>query len=246
MSQSTWANTDVAIEWLLSLLLGAVRQSLPRTDHGRATVKRAMDRLGATGVRWCERLAVLDPVHGGKPLCVSEGGYTTSLGRGYTGGAELVPEDVAGLYAPKHLMVHLLGGPRPGSLVIWQAVDLYDWDRNKRSGRYLNVTPLSVTVTLDTALPVAVYEPSTRTRRSRASPRRRSPRPWAQGCRCCRSVSSGSRRGLGAGRPRDAGRCRRRPWGVSRRSTAGAGICRRRPVLWRSSAVPRRMRSRRL
>lgn len=374
MSQSTWANTDVAIEWLLSLRVGAVRQSLPRTDHGRATVKRAMDRLGATGVRWCcpvmapsdapnleaaraavnaqldwlqantnlalldslpglnepnsdgkavsdwvartrfaaqalweetrrrpafnnvliqgpplhmkggpnalrpdvaalgdltrwidrgdahlypgdydpgllvtERLAVLDPVHGGKPLCVSEGGYTTSLGRGYTGGAELVPEDVAGLYAPKHLMVHLLGGRKffsyelldeappyrdtdtatreagfgliatptldpltwrakagfeamrrlldlvrdGGSapvglrlsvtaggatlrsallyrsdgkhlLVMWQAVDLYDWDRNKRSGRYLNVTPLSVTVTLDTALPVAVYEPSTR------------------------------------------------------------------------------------
>lgn len=192
-----------------------------------------------------ERLAVLDPVHGGKPLCVSEGGYTTAIGRGYTGGAELVPEDVAGLYAPKHLIVHLLGGRKFFSyellddappyrdtdtatreagfglvatptldpltwrakagfeamrrllalvrdaggppvglllsvtaggatlrtallyhsdgkhlLVIWQAVNLYDWDRTKRSGRYLPVAPLSVTVTLDSALPVAVYEPS--------------------------------------------------------------------------------------
>lgn len=57
-----------------------------------------------------ERLAVLRPLHPGKPVCVSEGGYTTSIGRAYTGGADLVPEEVAGLYAPKHLLVHLLGG----------------------------------------------------------------------------------------------------------------------------------------
>jgi len=374
LSNSVWANTDAATQWALNLGVGAVRQALPRTEHGRAAVKRAMDRLGSVGVRWCcpildwtdassldaaraavnaqldwlqananlalldslpglnepnsegkaisdwvartrtaaqaiweetrrrpafnnvlvqgsplhmkggpnaqrpdvaavgdisrwidrgdadlypgardpeflvaDRLAVLTPMHPGKPVCVTEGGYTTALGRGYTGGAELVPEDVAGHYGPKHLMAHMLGGRKffsyelldeappyrdtdtatreagfgliatptldpltwrakagfeamrrlldlvrdGGSapvglrlsvtaggatlrsallyrsdgkhlLVIWQAVDLYDWDRNKRSGRYLNVTPLSVTVTLDTALPVAVYEPSTR------------------------------------------------------------------------------------
>ncbi|MDQ4040057.1 MAG: hypothetical protein M3313_17345 [Actinomycetota bacterium] len=372
LSNSVWVNTDAAVQWLQRLGVGAVRQALPRSPHGREAVKSAMDRLGSAGIRWCcpvlvssdagsldsaraavnfqldwlqantdlalldslpglnepnsegkaipdwvartrvaaqalweetrrrpafdgvliqgsplnmkggpnavrpdvealgdltpwidrgdahlypgeqdpgllatERLAVLDPIHGGKPLCVSEGGYTTSIGRGYTGGAELVPEDVAGLYAPKHLMVHLLAGrkffsyelldeappytdtdtatreagfgfiatpkldpltwrAKPGFeamrrmlglvsdgsftpvglrvqmtaagstlrsallhrsdrkhlLAIWQAVQLYDWDRTKLSGRYIGVNPLSVTVTLDAALPVAVYEPS--------------------------------------------------------------------------------------
>lgn len=44
-----------------------------------------------------ERLALLEPLHPGKHLCISEGGYTTAIGRGYTGGADLVPEDVASL-----------------------------------------------------------------------------------------------------------------------------------------------------
>jgi len=236
LSESVWANTDAAVRWLLDLGVGAVRQYLPSTEHGRAALKQAMDRLGDTGVRWCcptlvaedvrsldaarsavngqldwlqantdlalldslpgpnepnsegkavgdwvqrtrwamqalweetrrrpafddvlvqgpplnmkggtavvsdvaalgdlsrwmdrgdahiypgdndpgylvdERLALLEPIHPGKPVCVSEGGYTTSIGRGYDGGADLVPEDVANLYAPKHLLVHLLGG----------------------------------------------------------------------------------------------------------------------------------------
>ena len=198
-----------------------------------------------------ERLAVLDPVHGGKPLCVSEGGYTTAIGRGYTGGAWLVPQDVAGLYAPKHMMVHAVDGRKffayelldeappykdtnvatreagfgmvttpsvdpstwrrkqgfdsmrrflglvrdvqvrtPASLrvqvttngttstklrsallhrsdgkhllVIWQAVNLYEWDRNTMSGQNLRVDPLTVTIGLERATPVSVYEPSTR------------------------------------------------------------------------------------
>jgi len=193
-----------------------------------------------------ERLAVLKPMHPGKPVCVSEGGYSTSIGRGYTGDADLVPEEVANLYAPKQLLVHLLGGrlffhyelldeaqpytdtdvaTREGGfglvktpqkdpatweakpsyeamrrllalvrndkghqpadlalqitgggntlrtvllhrsdgkhlLAIWQAVDLYDWNRTTRSGRYLPVEQLSVTITLPQPLPIAVYEPS--------------------------------------------------------------------------------------
>jgi len=206
--QSAWVNTDAAVAWLLDLGAGAVRQALPRSAQGREAVKRAMDQLGATGVRWCcpvlllgdapsllgaraavngqldwlqantdlalldslpgpnepngvggtgrkplggrcrrsgrkpqaagiqpgahpgasaedegraigigpgrrgvgrpvamdrsrgrtplpcrqrpewqvaERLSVLEPVHRGKPICVSEGGYTTALNRGYTG-----------------------------------------------------------------------------------------------------------------------------------------------------------------
>ncbi len=50
---SVWANTDAAAQWVLDLGAGAVLQTLPLTNHGRAAVKRAMDRLGAAGVRWC-------------------------------------------------------------------------------------------------------------------------------------------------------------------------------------------------
>jgi len=372
--RSVWASTDAAAQWVLSLGVGAVRQSLPRTAHGRDAVKRGMDQLGLAGIRWCcpvlviddaatldaartavnsqldwlqantdlslldalpglnepnaagragrdwvkrtrsaaqalweetrrrpafdgvliqgpplhmkggpaalrpdvsalgdlsrwmdrgdahlypsdndpewqiaERLNALQPLHPGKPVCVSEGGYTTAIGRGYTGGAELVPEEVANLYAPKHLMVHVLGGRQffayellddaapyrdtdvatreagfglvatptldpvtwrrkagfeamrrllglirdAGTtpvglrvsvsagggtlrtvllhrsdgkhlLVLWQSIDLYEWNRTTRTGQYLRVTPLPVTVNLDAPLPVAVYEPSTR------------------------------------------------------------------------------------
>ncbi|MGI8651346.1 MAG: hypothetical protein ACR2I7_00955 [Geodermatophilaceae bacterium] len=382
LGSPSWGNTDAALRWLLELGVGAVRQYLPRTDHGRAVVRRAMDRLTASGVRWCapillsqdvtsldaarsvvneqldwlrantdldlldsltgpnepnsasraadwaqttrwamqalweqtrkrsafddvlvqgpplnmkggpaaiapdvaalgdlsqwmdrgdvhlypndedpeylidERLDVLEPLHPGKPLCVSEGGYTTSIDRGYGGGAWLVPPAVASLYAPKHLFVHLLEDrtffayelldepppydsddtireagfglvetpspdPRtwvrkpgfeatrrllalvrdgearhtpPGLrvaisnpanvptatpadtlrsallhrsdgkhlLAIWQAVDLYKWDRNELSGSYLPVESLPVTITLERPLPIAVYEPSLR------------------------------------------------------------------------------------
>lgn len=194
-----------------------------------------------------ERLEALRPVHPDRPVCVSEGGYSTSIGRDYQGRAALVPEDVASLYAPKQMLVHLIGGRtffayelldepppyrndvttleagygmvatpsrdpstwrrKPGFeamrrlldlvrdvrggnpvplrvqvtatadmlrtallhrsdgkhlLAIWQAVDLYEWDHETLLGRYLPVPPLSVTITLDEALPVAVYEPSTR------------------------------------------------------------------------------------
>lgn len=371
--QSVWSNTDSAVQWLLDLKVGAVRQSLPRSPQGRDAVKRAINGLAIGGVRWCcptlvmadatslaaarvavneqldwlqantnlalldsmpglnepngggapnwaqqtrwamqaiweetrkrsafnnvviqgpplfmkggptalrpdvaalgdlsqwldrgdvhlypsdddpevqvaERLAVLEPIHRGKPLCVSEGGYTTAINRGYTGGAWLVPPDVAGLYAPKHMLVHVLagrkfynyelldeappyadhdvatreagfgfvetpslspstwrrkpgfdamrrllglvrdvGGGAPTSLrvsvtasgstlrtvlmsrsdgkhllAIWQAVDLYEWDRRTLSGQYMQVSPLAVTITLDLATPVSVYEPSTR------------------------------------------------------------------------------------
>lgn len=374
LGASVWANTDAGVQELLGLGVGAVRQFLPRTRHGRDAVQQAMDQLSASRVRWScdvltpqdttslevaralvneqldwlqantdlalldslpgpnepnspakgienwaqrtrwamqalwqetrkraafddvlvqgpplqmkggpaavapdvaalgdlsqwidrgdahlypgdndpewlvdERLAILEPLHRGKPLSVSEGGYSTSIGRGYTGGALLVPEQVAGLYAPKHLLVHLLGGrmffsyelldeppPYKGPertileagfglvatptadpatwrakpsyhamrrllalvrdveahspaglrvqvtgggetlrtallhrsdgkhlLVIWRAVDLYEWDRTTLTGRYLPVEPLSVTVTLDEPLPIAAYEPST-------------------------------------------------------------------------------------
>ncbi|MGI8652713.1 MAG: hypothetical protein ACR2I7_07960 [Geodermatophilaceae bacterium] len=57
-----------------------------------------------------ERLALLQPIHPGKPVCVSEGGYTTSAERGYTGGAELVSEQAAALYAPKQILVHAIAG----------------------------------------------------------------------------------------------------------------------------------------
>ncbi len=371
--QSVWTNTDSAVQWLLDLKVGSVRQSLPRSPQGRDAVKRAINGLAVGGVRWCcptlvladasslvaaraavneqldwlqvnadlalldslpglnepnaggghnwaqqtrwamqalweetrkrpafnnvliqgpplwmkggptalrpdvaalgdlsrwidrgdvhlypsdddpevqvaERLAVLEPIHPGKPVCVSEGGYTTAINRGYTGGASLVPPEVAGLYAPKHALVHLLGGRQfysyelldeaapyadagvatreggfglvetpsvdPGSwrrkpgfesmrrllglvrdvggrapvslrvsatasgstlrtalmsrsdgkhlLAIWQAVDLYEWDRKTLSGRYVRVNPLPVTISLDLATPVSVYEPSTR------------------------------------------------------------------------------------
>ncbi|MDQ3475582.1 MAG: hypothetical protein M3492_04360 [Actinomycetota bacterium] len=382
LGSPSWGNTDAALRWLLELGVGAVRQYLPRTDHGRAVVRRAMGRLTGTGVRWCapillsqdvtsldaarsavreqldwlqdntdldlldsltgpnepnsasrapdwarttrwamqalweetrkrsafddvlvqgpplnmkggppavapdvaalgdlsmwmdrgdvhlypndedpeylidERLVVLEPVHPGKPLCVSEGGYTTSIDRGYGGGAWLVPPAVASLYAPKHLFVHaledrkffayeLLDEPppydsddtireagfglvetpspdprtwvrKPGFeatrrllalvrdnegrrtpaglrvsittpadvggatqtdtlrsallhrsdgrhlLAIWQAVDIYKWDRNELSGTYLPVEPLQVAITLERPLPIAVYEPSLR------------------------------------------------------------------------------------
>ncbi len=374
LGSPSWGNADAAVRWLLELGVGAVRQYLPRTEHGRAAVRRGMGRLNASGVRWCapillsedvsslaaarsvvneqldwlqanadlelldsltgpnepnsgsrapdwaettrwamqalweetrrrsafddvlvqgpplnmrggpaavapdvaalgalsrwmdrgdvhlypndedpeylidERLEVLEPLHRGKPLCVSEGGYTTSIDRGYTGGAWLVPPAVASLYAPKHLFVHLLEDriffayelldepppydsddtireagfglvetpspdPRtwvrkPGFeatrrllalvrdgdarhtpvglhvgiiavgdtlrtallhrsdgqhlLAIWQAVDLYKWDRNELSGSYLPVEPLSVTITLEKPTPIAVHEPSMR------------------------------------------------------------------------------------
>ncbi len=231
---ATWADTVAAVEWLQELGVGAVRQYLPRSTQGRATVKKALDALG---VRWCcptltlgdfttlegarvvvneqldwlqanadlslldslpgpnepnsegkavaqwvtltrwaqqalyeetrrrpafdgvlvqgpplnmkggpreispdvqalgdlsqwldrgdahiypgdddpevsvdERLALLQPIHPGKPVCVTEGGYSTSVDRGYTGGAELVSEKAAALYAPKQLLVHAIAG----------------------------------------------------------------------------------------------------------------------------------------
>ncbi len=57
-----------------------------------------------------ERLALLDPVHPGKPVCVSEGGYSTAVNRGYTGGSDLVSARAAAHYGPKHLLVHAVGG----------------------------------------------------------------------------------------------------------------------------------------
>ncbi len=53
LGSPSWGNSDAALRWLLELGVGAVRQYLPRTDHGRAVVRRAMDRLTASGVRWC-------------------------------------------------------------------------------------------------------------------------------------------------------------------------------------------------
>ncbi len=195
-----------------------------------------------------ERLAVLKPMHAGKPICVSEGGYTTAIGRGYTGGAWLVTPEAAAIYAPKHMLVHAMDGRmffayellddaapyantdvatreagfglvttgtvtpsawrrKPGFdstrrllelvrdstvrtpvglrvqvtakgttlrsalmhrsdgkhlLAIWQAADVYEWDRRTLTGRYLNVPALTVTITLEKATPVSVFEPATR------------------------------------------------------------------------------------
>ncbi|MDQ4037963.1 MAG: hypothetical protein M3313_06365 [Actinomycetota bacterium] len=194
-----------------------------------------------------ERLALVEPVHPEKPVCVSEGGYTTAVHRGYTGGADLVSAGTASLYGPKHLLVHAVAGrpffsyetldeappyedserttreagfglvrtpsvnpaswvakpgfdairrtlalfkDQPGHaaqglqvevaaasaelrtalfdrsdgkwlLAIWRAVDLYEWDPAKGSGRNLPVEELSVTITFAEVLPVTVYEPST-------------------------------------------------------------------------------------
>jgi len=47
-------------------------------------------------------------------------------------------------------------------LFLWQALKLYEWDRLTLSGRYLQIAPLSVSVTLDQSLPISVYEPSIR------------------------------------------------------------------------------------
>ncbi len=267
-SESVWENTDAAVQWLQELGVGAVRQYLPTTDHGRAAVKAAMNRLGETEVRWCcptifaedirsldaaravvngqldwlqantdlalldslpgpnepnsdgkaigewvqrtrwamqalweetrkrpafddvlvqgpplnmkgglavtpdvaalgdlsqwmdrgdahiypgdwdpgflvdERLALLEPIHPGKPVCVSEGGYTTAIGRGYTGGADLVPEDVANLYAPKHLLVHALGGRQFFSYELLDEAPPYkDNDAIREAGFGLIQTP---------------------------------------------------------------------------------------------------------
>jgi len=46
-------------------------------------------------------------------------------------------------------------------LALWRTVDLYQCDRKTNAGRYLEVAPSTVTVTLDRARPVAVHRPST-------------------------------------------------------------------------------------
>jgi len=46
-------------------------------------------------------------------------------------------------------------------LVMWRDVKLYDYDVDKHAGRYLQVNPYAVTVTLDESAPVTVYRPST-------------------------------------------------------------------------------------
>ncbi len=261
---SVWANTDAAVGWLLDLGVGAVRQLLPRTTHGRAAVKKGMNALAAAGVRWCcpslvagdvrslngarrvvneqldwlqsnvdlelldsltglnepnspgkaiaswvnltrwaqqalyeetrkrpafdhvlvqgpplnmkggprevvpdvqalgglgqwlDRgdvhiypgdddpelgadglLQLLRPIHPGKPVCVSEGGYTTSLNRGYTGGSELVSEEAAALYAPKQLLVHAIAGrPFFGYELLDEAAPFEDTERSVREAGF--------------------------------------------------------------------------------------------------------------
>jgi len=261
---AVWANTDAAVEWLLDLGVGAVRQYLPRTTHGRAAVQQGMKLLGAAGVRWScpvleledvttlnrarrvvneqldwlesntdlalldslpglnepnsggkaianwanltrwaqqaiyeetrkrsdfdhvlvqgpplnmkggakeivpdvqalgglerwldrgdvhlypgdddpevmvdERLALLAPIHPGKPVCVSEGGYATSVDRGYTGGSVLVSEDAAALYAPKQLLVHAMAGRLFFSYELLEEADpLQDTERSVREAGF--------------------------------------------------------------------------------------------------------------
>ena len=261
---AVWANTDAAVEWLLDLGVGAVRQSLPRTSRGRGSVRKGMNALGEEGVRWCcpilstgeitslngarrmvneqldwlesntdlalleslpglnepnsqgkaitdwvnltrwaqqalyeetrkrsafdhvlvqgpplnmkggaaqitpavealgglgrwldrgdvhiypgdddpevdvdERLALLRPLHPGKPVCVSEGGYTTSVDRGYTGGAVLVSEEAAALYAPKQLLVHAVEGrPFFSYELLDEAPPLRDTERSVREAGF--------------------------------------------------------------------------------------------------------------
>lgn len=79
----------------------------PWLDYGDAHVYPADDdpELGLD-----VKLSWVEPVHPGKPVAVTEGGYSTSTDRGYTGGSKLTAETEAGLYAPKHLMVHAVAG----------------------------------------------------------------------------------------------------------------------------------------